>query len=147
MDWRWLHPAAGSEIGHGFVQVYEQMEKLAGRVSALEKRLYAAPIVVDETAYYPVADLAVGDTVRTMQAANLPTGWSVVGESMNSLSDDGTGRIEAPTVGYWLINAKGAVTPTQAAVDGIKKFATVEIIVRATNEFGAGDGKLDLRFT
>ena len=133
----WLHPAAGSETGHGFVQVYEQMELLLARVAKIEARLYAAPIVVDETAYYPDADLAVGVTVRTMSAANLPTGWEIVSEY----------RDELPTTNYWLIDANGAVSPTEAGVAGIKKHNTVEILVRASNEFGFGDGKLEIRFT
>ena len=134
---RWLHPAAGSATGHGFVQVYQQFELLAARVAKIEERLYAPPIVLDETAYYPDADLAVGRTVRTMSAANLPTGWEIVNEY----------RDELPTTGYWLISAKGAVSPTQAGVAGIKKFNVVEILVRATNEFGFGEGKLEIRFT
>ena len=135
VDWRWLHPVAGTATGHGFVQVYEQFELLVARVAKMEKRLYAAPVVLDETAYYPDADLAVGRTVRTMSAANLPTGWETVSETRDGL----------PTTGYWLISAKGAVSPTQAGVAGIKKFNVVEILVRATNEFGFGDGKLDLK--
>ena len=142
VDRRWQHPAAGTPVGHGFVQIYEQFELLVARVSAtenrvsaIEARLYAAPIVVDETAYFPDADLRVGEPVRTMQAANLPTGWVILYETRDGL----------PTTGYWNIDAKGLVTPTDAGVAGTKKFNNIEIIVQASNEFGTGDGKLDLK--
>ena len=104
---------------------------------ALEARFNTAPVVFDETAYIPIGDVVVGQHIRTMQASNLPTEWAITSETMNGL----------PTTGYWLIDAKGVVTPTAFGVGGIKKHATVEILVRAFNEFGSGDGKLGLRFT
>ena len=134
---KWKRGDVGSPTGHALSQIHANLDAVIERIAAIEARLYAAPIVVDETAYFPDADLVVGETVRTMQAANLPTSWEITEELMNTL----------PTTGYWIIDPKGAVAPTSAGVAGVKKHSTVDIRVRAANEFGFGDGKLDIRFT
>ena len=106
------------------------------RVTAIETRINVPPVVVDETAEHPASELVVGQVIRTMQASGLPTGWEIFGQTMNGL----------PTTGYWEISAKGQVTPTEFGVGGVRKHSNVEILVRAVNEFGSGDGKLDINF-
>ena len=133
----WLRATPGQATGHAFVQLHQHVDDLDARLAAIEARINVAPVVIDETAYIPIGDVIEGLPVRTMQASNLPTAWAVTGESMNGL----------PTTGYWAISVKGEVTPTAFGAGGVKKHATVEILVRAFNEFGSGDGKLGLRFT
>ena len=47
------------------------------RVTAIETRINVPPVVVDETAEYPVSELVIGQVIRTMRASGLPTEWEI----------------------------------------------------------------------
>lgn len=123
-------------LNQQMVDVQDLLAQHDQRLADIEALVNTPPTVVDETATVLTNSLQVGVIVRTMQASGDPTAWEITDETRNGL----------PTTGYWLIDAAGAVSPTQAGIAGIAKHNNVEIQVRATNPYGTGDGKLDINF-